>query len=96
MTAAPFDPGVPVARYLAIPLCGGVTFYCQTCAARRTLPVATVCAHLRRLGFDPAATGVRALFRYVRRPCEGCGGLAFEVRPHFPGIPGQDGLTAAP
>ena len=88
-----FEPGLPVAQFLAAPYCTGVAFHCQACARRRLVPLELVIGHMRRLGLDPETTGIRTLCHHVSRPCGRCGGLAFEVRPHYRGLPGGDGTT---
>lgn len=91
----PVEPGVPVAQFLTVPWCTGIAFICQACTWRRLVPLEAAIVHLHALGLDPETTGIRSLCHHVRLPCGRCGGLAFEVRPHYRGMPGRDGLTPA-
>lgn len=85
------EPGLPVAQFVSAPYCTGVAFHCQGCAWRRLVPLELVISYMREIGLDPETTGIRSLCRHVSRPCGRCGGLAFEVRPHYRGLPGADG-----
>ncbi|MDP2259073.1 MAG: hypothetical protein Q8J89_05095 [Caulobacter sp.] len=88
------EPGVPVAQLAAQAHCVGVGFHCQACAHTRRVAWAALLPRLRALGLDPETTGVRDLWRHARRPCDQCGGLDFETRPAWRGLPGADGTAA--
>jgi hypothetical protein len=90
----PVDPGVPVAQYLDQKLCEGVVFHCQRCARRHTVSFDVLIPRLLAMGADPERLGIRHVYLYARRPCEECGGLAFETRPAWMGRPGSDGTAA--
>ncbi len=91
----PVEPGVPVARYLDQRFCAGVTFHCQRCARRHTVGFDVLMPRLLAMGVDPETLGIRHVYRYARRPCEGCGSLDFETRPAWRARPGSDGTAPA-
>ncbi|PHY20949.1 hypothetical protein [Caulobacter sp. BP25] len=77
-----FEPGVPLDHYRQHD--ASIQLHCTACAQMTLLDLETVIAGLiaRRLGDE--RTGIRALARTFRRPCERCGATAWETRPCFP------------
>ena len=91
--AEKFEPGVPLAHYRQHR--ATVRTFCRNCALTLELDLEEVIAGLVARGRGDENTGIRAVAKTFRRPCERCGMLAWETTPGFPSIPGQDGLTKA-
>ena len=73
----------------------GVELHCNGCAAMKVLDLEAVIAGLEARGLGGENTAITAVAKTFTRSCERCGALAWQTRPWFPPIPGQDGLTRA-
>lgn len=89
----PFEPGVPLGDFRKHG--AGVELSCRGCSLTKKLDLEAVIDGLVMLGLGGEHTGIRAVGRTFTRPCKRCGALAWETRPWFPPIPGQDGINRA-
>lgn len=90
MRDATNPPGVPLRRYREVD--ADVLLTCQACVYNQIIPREALIERLNARGLDGENVGVREVARYTRQACPRCGKRAWATRPHFYGIPGQDGL----
>lgn len=69
-----------------------VLLICEACPYDQILPLESVIARLNARGLDGENVGIVELARFTTQACPKCGARRWVTRPHFPGIPGQDGL----
>lgn len=69
---------------------------CDACAYVLRLPLEAVISGLVARGIGDENTGIRSLAKLMTRPCPECGRRAWQTRPSFPSMPGQNGQPTAP
>lgn len=74
------DTGVELAHYLLDGRCC-VRFSCMGCQMARDFPVQQVIDRLKARGLGGERTGIRAVARFVEKPCPRCNGFRFETTP---------------
>ena len=78
----PEEDGVALEHYFTHEDCQ-VLFCCESCGRGRHVPLETVIARLKELGVGDEKTGVRAVARFVIKPCQKCGSREITTRPGF-------------
>lgn len=84
------EKGIPLHHYRQDG--ADVLLFCRACVYDKILPLEGVVARLNARGLDGENVGIVELARFTTQACPRCGARRWETRPHFPGIPGQDGL----
>ena len=80
MTAAP--AGVPLGDYRKNR--ADVLLTCLDCFWRQTIDREVLIARLKARGVGGERTGIKAVARFVTRPCPRCGSRRFDTCPAFP------------
>lgn len=72
---------VPLGHYRQFGRFRGVRVTCIGCMRSRDVALEVVIARLEARGVGGANTGIKDVAKFVREPCEQCGGVRFDTSP---------------